>query len=251
MDARGAVSLSLLPFPNALPLFPHTPLCILPPPRDTREAAPLATLPLCSPPLGTPVKLRHWQLRDLISFGRDDGELFAVHGTGIALYRLPGSAAAGHDKEGYYCAPEPSTSLPSSSAAARRLPQLPSAPNRTASAAAAGSSLLAPQRCTAMDVGFHASCMTYSDGFLAAGGQSGEVRAGRECGAGGGGILAAEGPSGEVGLEPERWAGGVGASRTLYGGRDGILLICFRVTVVNCGSQRNFPLTPSLPRLLK
>ena len=131
------------------------------------------------------MKLRHWQLRDLISFGRDDGELFAVHGTGIALYRLPGSAAAGNDKEGY-CAPEPSTSLPSSSSAARRPPQLPSAPNRSGSAAAAGSSLLTPQRCTAMDVGFHASCMTYSDGFLAAGGQSGEVSLGPEGWAGAG-----------------------------------------------------------------
>ena len=172
MDARDAVPLPTGTGPySPMHAPPETPLC--------------KCAPSVLPNSGTPVKLRHWQLRDLISFGRDDGELFAVHGTGIALYRLPGSAAAGNDKEGY-CAPEPSTSLPSSSSAARRPPQLPSAPNRSGSAAAAGSSLLTPQRCTAMDVGFHASCMTYSDGFLAAGGQSGEVSLGPEGWAGAG-----------------------------------------------------------------
>jgi len=118
------------------------------------------------------VTLRHWQLRDLVSFGRGDDEVFAcmgipplhtprlpltffrpqvfaVHGTKVVAYRVPVDQESPGDEPG----PCESNSQPNS------------------------------QRCSSiMDVGFLPSCMAFRDGgtaaggFLAAGGQSGEVR---------------------------------------------------------------------------
>ena len=104
----------------------------------------------------TPVTLRHWQLRDLLSFGRDDTEVFAVHGTRVLSYPVnvrpsnhPGDAL------------EASTSAHAAPADAHA-PSLP--------ARACG------RESTVMDMGFHASCMGYWNGYVAAGGHSGEVR---------------------------------------------------------------------------
>ena len=96
---------------------------------------------------GTPVPLCHWQLRDLVSFGRHEAELFAVHGQSVVTYRLESPT---RDLSARSSVGEPESSAVQS---------------------------------TAMDMGFSASCMTFRDsepgrpggGFLAAGGQSGEV----------------------------------------------------------------------------
>ncbi|GAX81066.1 hypothetical protein CEUSTIGMA_g8501.t1 [Chlamydomonas eustigma] len=130
---------------------------------------------------GTPVPLRHWQLRDLVSFGRDDHEVFAVHGTRILWYPLQrppdvpqeGDCASliartsEHMNSQYeHTSMMNASDVESASMAAVRdrgeSGHLPSSSSRVVS-------------CTVMDAGFHASCMAYWNGYLAAGGHSGEL----------------------------------------------------------------------------
>mmetsp|Transcript_14085 Transcript_14085/g.30534 ORF Transcript_14085/g.30534 Transcript_14085/m.30534 type:complete len:360 (-) Transcript_14085:671-1750(-) len=75
---------------------------------------------------GTPSTIRHWQLRNLVSFGCSEEDVYTVHGTSIMLYRLN------------------SMDYP-------------------------------PRRTVVADLAFHASSMTYGQGYLAAGGQSAEL----------------------------------------------------------------------------
>ena len=130
-------------------------------------APPLRMHPVCAPcsvhatpphaAAGTPTSIRHWQLRDLVSFGPcpDGDQVYAVYDTCVMSYPTP-TARQLHERQ----------------------QQQASSSNGGDPHVVAATAASSPRPRIVMNVDFYASCMTYWGGFLAAGGQQGEVRDG-------------------------------------------------------------------------
>lgn len=167
-----------------------------------------------SPCAGLPVTIRHWQLRDLMTFGEDSSGVYAVAGASVVRYDLPSHSSSTQRGGGPEEEAEPSTGADATAAGglhredARiedsgeelredRMEGQRGTASLVAGAVpssmleagerggAAGSAAAVGARhsrgdegacsTTVMRPGFQPSCMAYRGGIIAAGGQAGEV----------------------------------------------------------------------------